>query len=84
MTIKIYSTPSCTYCHAAKELFKEKNVEFTEVDVAANIEERKKMIEISGQMGVPVIEINNQVIVGFDQNLLEKMIAEGSGAAGGK
>lgn len=74
MTIKIYSTPSCTYCHAAKELFKEHNVSFTDVDVASNIEERKKMIEISGQMGVPVIEIDDQVIVGFDKALLEEKI----------
>ncbi len=84
MTIKIYSTPSCTYCHAAKEFFKEKKVEFTEVDVAANIEERKKMIEISGQMGVPVIEIDNQVIVGFDQDVLERLITQAADAVGVK
>ncbi len=78
MTIKIYSTPSCTYCKAAKELFTEHNVAFTEVDVAANVEERKKMIEVSGQMGVPVIEIDGQVIVGFDQNLLLEKIGKTS------
>ncbi len=78
MTIKIYSTPSCTYCHAAKELFKEHNVAFTEVDVAANVEERKKMIEISGQMGVPVIEIDEQVIVGFYKDLLLEKIGAGA------
>lgn len=77
MTIKIYSTPSCTYCHAAKEFFNENKVAFTEVDVAANIEERKHMIQISGQMGVPVIEIDEQVIVGFNKALLEKKVAEG-------
>lgn len=75
MKIKIYSTPSCTYCHSAKEFFKEHNLEFTEVDVAANIEERKNMIQISGQMEVPVIEIDGSVIVGFNQDLLEKKIA---------
>lgn len=75
MKIKIYSTPSCTYCHSAKEFFKEHNLEFTEVDVAANIEERKNMIQISGQMGVPVIEIDGSVSVGFNQDLLEKKIA---------
>lgn len=75
MKIKIYSTPSCTYCHSAKEFFKEHNLEFTEADVAANIEERKNMIQISGQMGVPVIEIDGSVIVGFNQDLLEKKIA---------
>lgn len=74
MTIKIYSTPSCTYCTAAKEFFKEHNVAFTEVDVASNLEERKNMIQISGQMGVPVIEIDDSVIVGFNQELLEKKI----------
>jgi glutaredoxin-like YruB-family protein len=76
MTIKIYSTPSCTYCHAAKEFFTENNVAFTEVDVASNLEERKHMIQVSGQMGVPVIEIDEQVIVGFNKTLLEKKIAE--------
>lgn len=81
MTIKIYSTPSCTYCHAAKDFFKEKNVAFIDVDVASNIEERKNMIQISGQMGVPVIEIDGQVIVGFNQELLEKKITEGMAVA---
>lgn len=81
MTIKIYSTPSCTYCHAAKEFFKDNNVAFTEVDVASNIEERKHMIQISGQMGVPVIQIDDSVIVGFDQELLEKKIAAGKEAS---
>lgn len=78
MTIKIYSTPSCTYCHAAKEFFKEKKVKFTDVDVASNIEERKEMIQKSGQMGVPVIEIDEQVIVGFNRELLEKKITAGA------
>ena len=74
MTIKIYSTPSCTYCQAAKEFFKEHNAAYTEVDVASNIEERKNMIQISGQMGVPVIEIDGAVIVGFNQELLLEKI----------
>ena len=74
MTIKIYSTPSCTYCTAAKEFFKDHNLDYTEVDVASNIDERKNMIQISGQMGVPVIEIDDSVIVGFNQELLEKKI----------
>ena len=66
-TVTIYSTPSCHFCHMAKDFFKEKNVEFQDFDVSADQEKRKEMIEKSGQMGVPVIIIGNQLIVGFNK-----------------
>jgi glutaredoxin 3 len=78
MTIKIYSTPTCTYCHLAKEFFAENKLAFEEIDVAADVAKRREMIEKSGQMGVPVIEINDQVIVGFDKSLIERKIKEAS------
>ncbi len=63
----IYSTPSCHFCHMAKDFFKEKNVEFEDFDVASDQEKRKEMITKSGQMGVPVIIIGDKIIVGFNK-----------------
>ncbi|MFA5838600.1 MAG: glutaredoxin domain-containing protein [Candidatus Paceibacterota bacterium] len=69
----IYSTPVCPYCDMAKRFFSQNNIEYTNYDVSTNIEKRKEMIEKSGQMGVPVIMIDENVIVGFDQNKLEEV-----------
>ena len=65
--VKIYSTPTCPFCMKAKEFFKENNIEFENIDVAGNQEAANEMIEKSGQMGVPVIDIGGTIIVGFDQ-----------------
>lgn len=72
--VTIYSTPSCQFCHAAKEFFKENNIEFTDHDVASDVEKRKEMVEKSGQMGVPVIVIGDQIIVGFEENKLRELL----------
>lgn len=76
--VTIYSTPSCHFCHMAKEFFKEKNVPYTEYDVAGNVEKRKEMIEKSGQMGVPVIVVgkgaDEQLIVGYDKARLTHLL----------
>jgi glutaredoxin-like YruB-family protein len=72
--VTIYSTPSCTYCHLAKQFFTENNVEYTEVDVAADAEKRTEMVEKTGQMGVPVIEIDDQMVVGFDEGKIREML----------
>ena len=69
--VHIYSTPTCTYCQAAKEYFTEKGVEYSEFDVAADVEKRTEMVEKSGQMGVPVIDIDGTIIVGFDEELIK-------------
>lgn len=69
--VKIYTTPTCTYCKQAKEFFKEEGVKFTEIDVTENKEAAKEMVEKSGQMGVPVIVIDGKVIVGFDRDEVE-------------
>lgn len=75
MEVKIYSTEMCPWCVKAKEWLKEKKVKFTEVNVAEDEKGREEMIEKSGQMGVPVITVNNEgkeeVIVGFDQGRLK-------------
>jgi len=72
--VEIYSTPTCHYCHIAKEYFKEHNIEYTEHDVAADMEARTEMIEKSGQMGVPVIFINDSMVIGFDQDKIEELL----------
>ena len=74
MAVKIYSTPTCPYCTLAKEYFKEKGVEFEYIDVAADQKAANEMIEKSGQMGVPVIEIDGKVIVGFNKGEIEKAL----------
>jgi glutaredoxin-like YruB-family protein len=73
--VTIYSTPSCHFCHAAKEFFTANNVAYTEVDVAGDMEKRKEMIDMTGQMGVPVIRIEDDVIVGFDEAKLRELLA---------
>ena len=72
--ITIYSTPSCHFCHMAKEFFNEKNIAYTEYDVASDLEKRKEMIEKSGQMGVPVIIIGDELTVGFDRPRISQML----------
>ncbi len=72
--VTIYSTPSCHFCHAAKDFFDEQNVSYTDIDVAADIEKRKEMIDMTGQMGVPVIRIGDDVVVGFDERKIREIL----------
>ena len=65
--VTIYSTPTCHFCHMAKDFFKENNVPFEDFNVSTDLEKRKEMLEKSGQMGVPVITIDNDLIVGFNK-----------------
>lgn len=66
--VTIYSTPTCHFCHMAKDFFKEKGVEYEDFDVASNLEKRKEMLDKTNQMGVPVIIIEgNQPIIGFNK-----------------
>ncbi len=74
-TVTIYSTPVCHFCHAAKDFFKENNVAYIEHDVAADLEKRTEMIDMTGQMGVPVIRINDDVIIGFDEAKLKELLS---------
>ncbi len=76
--VSIYSTPTCVYCNAAKDFFKENNIQFDAFDVASDLEKRKEMIEKSGQMGVPVIFIDNELIVGFDKSKITELLGIGS------
>ncbi len=72
--VKIYSTPTCVYCVTLKKFLEEKGVEFEEIDVASNEEAAKDMVEKSGQMGVPVTDIDGEIIVGFDKEKISKKL----------
>jgi len=74
MKVKVYSTPTCPWCAKVKEYLKEKKVEFKEINVADNEKAREEMIEKSGQMGVPVLDINGKIIVGFNQGEIDKAL----------
>jgi len=65
--VVIYSTPTCHFCHAAKEFFTSHGVKFEDFDVSADLAKRQEMIDKSGQMGVPVIFIDDEMIIGFDE-----------------
>ena len=73
-TIKVYSTSTCPYCHMAKDFLKKNNIEFEDLDVGLNQIARQEMIDKSGQMGVPVIDIDGKIIVGFDQPVIKKVL----------
>lgn len=73
--VTIYSTPTCHFCHAAKDFFTEHGVKYTDYNVATDLEKRKEMIAKSGQMGVPVIYVGDQLVVGFDQRKLAELLA---------
>lgn len=72
--VTIYSTPTCHYCSLAKDFFKENGVAFEEHNVASDLDKRKEMVEKSSQMGVPVIDIEGKIIVGFDQGAIKEAL----------
>jgi glutaredoxin 3 len=69
-TVTIYSTPTCHFCQMTKDFLKEKGVSYTDYNVASDLEKRQEMIQKSGQMGVPVIFVGDEMIIGFDQEKL--------------
>lgn len=73
-TVTIYSTQTCHFCHKAKEFFKENNIEFTDYNVASDTEKRQEMIEKSGQMSVPVIFVEGEMVLGFDRSKLVELL----------
>ena len=72
--VTIYSTPTCHFCHMAKDFFSANNVAFTDNDVATNLEKRKEMVDMTGQMGVPVIRIGDDIVVGFDEGKIKELL----------
>ncbi|MBI2578847.1 MAG: thioredoxin family protein [Candidatus Aenigmarchaeota archaeon] len=74
MTVKIYTTTYCPYCKMAKDFFKKNNVKYEEINVENDEKAAEEMTKKSGQMGVPVIDIDGKIIVGFDRPALEKAL----------
>lgn len=74
MSVQVYTTPSCGYCRLVKSYFQEKGVRFTEYDVSRDQRKAEEMVRKSGQMGVPVVDINGKIIVGFDRDKIERSL----------
>lgn len=74
MKVKVYSTPTCPYCHQLKDYLREKNVEFEDIDVSVDEAKAKEMVEKSGQMGVPVFDAEGKIVVGFDKEKIDEIL----------
>lgn len=74
--VKIYTTPSCVYCKMAKDYFKANNVEYSEVNVVVDDAAREEMIKKSGQLGVPVIDVDGKIFIGFNKNEIAKALGK--------
>ena len=74
VTVKVYSTTTCPWCTKAKEFLKKNNIKFKDINISEDEKARNKIIEKSGQIGVPIIEIDNEIIVGFDESKIRKIL----------
>ncbi len=74
--VVIYSTPTCPYCKRAKDYLTQKGISYTDINVAADRERAKEMIQKSGQMGVPVIMVEGEIVVGFNQAKLDDLLSK--------
>lgn len=74
--VEIFSTENCHFCHMAKDWFAANDVKFIDHNVGVNMEERKRAMEISGQMGVPVILIGDDVVIGFNEPKLRELLGK--------
>ena len=74
MAVTIYTTPSCSYCTMAKNWFKENGIRYTEYNVARDTRRADEMVRKSGQMGVPVLDVNGRIIVGFNKPEIENAL----------
>jgi glutaredoxin-like YruB-family protein len=79
MNVKVYTSPTCGYCHQAKRYLSERGVQFTEHDVSLDRAAAQEVVRLTGQMGVPVIVIDGEVVVGFDRPRLERLLAAKGG-----
>jgi len=73
-TVTVYTTPTCSWCGAVKEHLRSNGIPFEEVDVAADMERAREMVEKSGQYGVPVIEIDGEIVIGFDRARIDALL----------
>ncbi len=72
--VKLYTTLGCPYCFTLKEFFKEHNISFKEVDVSRDEKTKRELVRKTGKMEVPVVEINGEVVVGFDKEKITKLL----------
>jgi len=77
MSVKVYSTKNCPYCVMAKEFFKKSNIKYEDIDVGNDEAAAKEMVKKSGQMGVPVIDVNGKIIVGFNKTKILEALKKG-------
>lgn len=73
-SVKVYSTPTCPWCIRAKQFLKDNNIAFEDFDVGADQAKADEMVQLSGQMGVPVINIEGEIIVGFDKDRIKQSL----------
>ena len=74
--VVVYSTPTCPYCKRAKDYLTQKGISYVDYDVAGDKEKAREMIQKSGQMGVPVIIVDDEIMVGFNQVKLDAQLAK--------
>ncbi|MEK9135060.1 MAG: glutaredoxin domain-containing protein [Patescibacteria group bacterium] len=74
MSIRVFSTPTCSYCQVLKSFLKEKSIVFEDIDVSQDEVALKEMVDKSGQMGVPVVDIDGQIVIGFDRNKIVELL----------
>jgi len=72
--VKVYSTPTCTYCVTLKKFLDDKAIKYESVDVSQNAKDLQEMVDKSGQMGVPVVDIDGQIIIGFNRNKIVELL----------
>lgn len=72
--VKVYSTPTCPYCVTLKEFLKDNKIDFEDIDVSSDEKAADEMVKKSGQMGVPVADINGEIVVGFDKEKIKQLL----------
>ncbi len=72
--VMIYTTPTCAFCKLAKEFFQANNISYQERDVVSDMQAREESVQKSGQLGVPVIDIDGNIVIGFDKGKLKELL----------
>ena len=73
-TVTVYSTPACSWCQAVKEHLRSHSVSFEDIDVSADMDRAREMVEKSGQYGVPVLDIDGEIVIGFDRTRINTLL----------
>lgn len=73
--VKVFSTPTCPYCHMAKDYLKDKRIEFEDIDVSIDRALAMQMVEKSGEMGVPQLWIDDEVVIGFNKSVIDQLLS---------